>query len=89
MNFDRLFITGTGEVRALVEGTNQYVSLRQITLQHQEDESYLKFITKEFSIISKKFKNQKPKKPHYQRVEGVREEGPVDILDTVNLSANS
>lgn len=89
VNFDKLFITGTGEVRALVEGTNQYVSLRQITLQHQKDESYLKFITKEFSIISKKFKNQKPKKPHYQRVEGVREEGPVDILDTVNLSANS
>ena len=87
VNFDKLFITGTGEVRALVEGTNQYVSLRQITLQHQKDKPYLKFIAKEFSIISKKFKNQKPKKTHYRRVERGEEELPLDIMDTIDLFA--
>lgn len=84
INFDKLFITGTGEVRALIEGSNQYASLRQITLQHPEDEEYLKFITKEFKIISKKFQKEKPKKPRYQKVE-VEEKIPVDILSTVDI----
>ncbi|MGI5827141.1 MAG: hypothetical protein ACOX6C_01715 [Patescibacteria group bacterium] len=84
VNFDKLFITGTGEVRALIEGSNQYVSLRQIKLQHPEDEEYLKFITKEFKIISKKFQKEKPKKPRYQRVE-VEEKITVDILSTVDI----
>ncbi len=61
IDFNHLFICGTGEVKALIKESDKYASLRQITPQNKKDDVYMEFMSKEFKNITKKYQDQKSK----------------------------
>lgn len=74
VEFNHLFISGAGDVKARIKGTDKYASLRQITPQKESDGAYIDFMEKELKSISKKYREQKAKyRRTHERVEIIDE----------------